>query len=199
MKGYIFALKKHDYDVHTTVFNLLKSLNIKHFTPSHHDPKPIVFHLNGQYIICRTNSKVDPIPVEGQELDVDGGDFIEGTVTLPRDIPKLIFNKEQVDEFILKHRRKPKYTESHKDVRLTDEQLPEYAEKILNKAGLEIHEIKFSDDGYRLISGRNKSIKAVDVHFKAKISDLSLFEQAWFNGIGRNKTYGFGMIRAVKV
>lgn len=199
MKGYIFALKKHDYDLHTTVFNLMKAYKIKHFTPEHPETKPLVFHLNGEYIICRTTSKVDPIPVQVQELEVEKNEVIEGTVTLPRDIPKLVMNKAQFEEFIQKKGRKPKYSETHKYMRLTDEELPDYANKLLQKSGLDVLEMKFSDNGYRLISGRNKSLKAVDVHFKATIQDITQFEQAWFNGIGRNKTYGFGMIRAIKV
>lgn len=199
MIGFIFALRKHDYDIHSTVFNLFKALKIKDFTPNHPETKPIIFHVNGDHIICRTNAQVAGIPVKEEHFDVTSGDFIEGTVTLPRDVPKLTMTKDQFDDFLKKNGRKPKYTESHKYTRLTDEQLPEYALNILVKAGLEIQEIKFSDGAYHLISGRGKSLKAVDVHFKAQIKDFPLFEQAWFNGIGRNKTYGFGMLRAIKL
>lgn len=199
MKGYIFALKKHDYDLHSTVFNLLKANGIKNFTPEYHNTQPIVFHVDGQYIICRTTSAVEKIPVQVQELDITDNDVIKGIVTLPRDLPKLLMDKNQFDEFIEKNGRKPKYSESHKYVRLADEELPEYANKLLQKSGLIVDEMKFTDNGYRLISGRNKSLKAVDVHFKATVQDLTLFEKAWFGGIGRNKTYGFGMIRAVKI
>lgn len=199
MKGFIFALRKQNYDYHSTVFNLLKSLNIKDFTPNHTDSKPLLFHVNGQYIICRTSAEVAGIPLTEQVLEVDVGDLLEGTVTLPRDTPKITMDKQQFDEFVKNKGRKPKYAESHKYTRLTDDEIPKYATKLLEKAGLDIQELKFTDGGYHLISGRGKSIKSVDIHFTVKVHDLAQFEQAWFNGIGRNKTYGFGMIRAVKL
>jgi CRISPR/Cas system endoribonuclease Cas6 (RAMP superfamily) len=41
----------------------------------------------------------------------------------------------------------------------------------------------------------NIPVQTRDISFSATVGDLELFKTAWLNGIGRDKTYGFGMIR----
>ncbi len=41
----------------------------------------------------------------------------------------------------------------------------------------------------------NIPVQTIDISFSATVGDLELFKTAWLNGIGRDKTYGFGMIR----
>lgn len=199
MKSYIFALRKQDYDLHSTVFSLFKALNIRDFTPNHPDKKTILFYANKQFIICRTNGQIDGIPLKEEFCDFKKNEMITGSITLPRDTPKSIMTKAQFDAYVEKHGRKPKYSQQVKYHRLLDEEIPEYATRLLNTAGLEIQQLKFNDGSDFAVSGRNKAIRSVDIHFDAKIVDIDAFKNAWFNGIGRNKTYGFGMLRVVKL
>lgn len=202
MQAYLIFLPQQGNDLHGTLFNAFRHFGIKDFLPDNPDRKSIVFHTNGKHIIARANAplKNNQIPFVEETLDVKEGDTIRGIVTLSRD-RQIMIPKEERLAFIKNNGRLPKTNENHKYIRMTDDDLNEYIPGLLAKAGLV--EIKFkatnSPLNYQLMSKRKKSFKTVDINFEAKVADLTIFEHAWLNGIGKTKTYGFGMIRAVAV
>lgn len=197
MKSYIFALKRQNYDIHGTVFNLLKAYNIKDFTPNNPNKKPITFYDNGDYIVCRTNAMVSNIPMQVEEVNFNEGDELEMHVNLPRVYPKSILNKQQIDEFIKEKNRKPKHSEAFQYKILSDDEVVSYATDVLQRAGLEAKDLKVFDGRFYLVTGRNKALKSAEIRFRAKVIDVKALENAWFVGVGRNKTYGFGTLRVI--
>lgn len=202
MQAYLIVLPQQGNDLHGTLFNALRQAGIKDFLPENPDRKSIVFHTNGKHIIARTNGVLEnsPIPMISETLNVNEGDRIRGVVTLSRDRQTMIAPEDRA-AFLEKHGRLPKTSENHKYIRMTDDDLSEYIPSLFAKAGLVDVQFKPSNSplSYQQMAKRKKSFKTVDINFEAKIADLVAFEQAWFNGIGKTKTYGFGMIRAVAV
>jgi hypothetical protein len=200
LDSYLFAFERNSNDIHSQVFNTLKDSKIIDFTNKAIDKKPILLFATAQQIICRTNAHVVGISTKESRLEVELDDHLKGILTIPMDLPRMVMNMEQVAEYIKEHNKKPKYNQTHKYYRMNEEQAKEYALNQLNKAGLEVLEdLRLIDVGKRQVSGTKKVIKAMDVGFRAKITDLDKLKFAWFHGVCRNKTYGFGMIRAIKV
>ena len=199
MQSYLMFLPQQGNDLHMTLFKALERSGIKDFAPDNPQRKNIVFHTNGKHIIARTSSVLDgnPIPMSKETLDVVNGSEIQAIVTLSRD-RRIMTSKEEREAFIKKHKRLPKSNENHINIRMTDDDVNAYIPTLLEKAGLSDVVFKISDSplSYQDMSKRRKSFKTMDISFTAKVTDLEAFEQAWLNGIGQVKTYGFGMIRA---
>lgn len=202
MKAALFMLPQQNNDLHSTLFNTLRELGIKDFLPSNPDRKRIVFYSNGKFIVARFSSPVEQsqIPVIEETLDVKQGSQITAIVTLNRD-RQILIPKEEREAFIAAKGRLPKSSENHKYIRMTDEDLAEYAPALLGKAGLKIIELKIAPSPITKILMKKHGLyyKPVDVSFKAEITDIEAFTKAWYEGVGRTKTYGFGMIRAVSI
>ena len=202
MKANLFFLPQRGNDLHMTLFKKFECEGIQHFLPDNPNRKTLTFHTNGKYIIGRTNTPLDsiPLPMTVEVLDVVNGSKITGNVTLSRD-RKIMTSPEERAEFISKHNRLPKSGENHRNIRMTDEQVLEYTPRLFEKAGLNIEVFNIVDSplNYQAMSKRKKNFKTMDISFTATVTDIAAFESAWLNGIGQFKTYGFGMIRAVTV
>ena len=200
MQANLFVLPQRGNDLHMTLFKQLERDGVKEFLPDNENRKSLTFHTNGKYIIARTNTSLEQhgIPMSVETLDAENGSVITGRVTLSRD-RKIMTSQEERAEFVAKHNRLPKSGENHKNIRMTDEQVTEYIPELFKKAGLNADVFKISDSplNYQAMSKRKKNFKTMDISFVATVTDIEAFEQAWFNGIGQVKTYGFGMIRAV--
>lgn len=202
MQAYLMFLPQQSNDLHMTLFKAFERAGIQDFAPDNPQRKSIVFHTNGKYIIARTREVLDgsPIPMAVETLDAVNGSEIRGIVTLSRE-RKIMTSKEERAAFIEKHNRQPKTNENHINIRMTDEDVNAYIPGLFEKAGLSdvVFKISSSPLSYQAMSKRRKNLKTMDISFTAKITDLEAFEQAWFNGIGQVKTYGFGMIRGVVI
>ena len=202
MQAFLMVLPLQSNDLHMTLFKAFERLGINDFAPGNPNKKPIIFHTDGKYIIARTDKPLENgmVPMRSETLDASHGCIISGVVTLSRE-RKVMTPKEERLAFIEKHQRLPKTNENHVNIRMTDEQVNDYIPTLFERAGLAIEEFKISESplSYQVMSKRRKSLKTMDINFRAKVEDLEAFEDAWINGIGQVKTYGFGMIRAVVV
>lgn len=202
MKASLLMLPQQNSDLHSTLFNMLRQLGIKDFLPNNVDRKRIVFHSNGKFIVARLSEPLDQavVPLIEENLDVQNSDHITAIVTLNRD-RQIMISPEERKLFQERFNRLPKSSESHKYIRMTDDDLIEYVPKLLEKAGLKVGELKITESPLPKITMKKRGFyyKPVDISFSAEIIDITAFSKAWYEGIGRTKTYGFGMIRAVKV
>lgn len=202
MKAMMFMLPQQGSDLHSTLFNKLRELRINDFCPSNPERNRIVFYSNGQFIVARCSAPINStlLPLIDENLNVEKGSRIKAIVTLNRD-RQIMCSKDERVAFIEKHGRLPKSSENHKYIRMSDIQVAEYAPIILERAGLRIIDLKVSPSPITKISMTKRGLhyKPVDVSFEAEIMDLEAFSKAWYEGVGRTKTYGFGMIRAVQI
>lgn len=202
MQANLFFIPQQGNDLHMTLFKKLEREGIQYFLPDNPNRKSLVFHTNGKYIVARTNTPLDLLsfPATTETLNAVNGSKVTGSITLSRD-RKIMTSPEERAEFFNKHKRLPKSGENHRNIRMTDEQVLEYIPQLFAKAGLEIEDFNISNSplNYQAMSKRKKNIKTMDISFTATVTDVLAFEEAWINGIGQLKTYGFGMIRAVTV
>lgn len=201
MIGYHMAIPYVDSDVHGAVFRTMASANIRDFLPDNPNRKSIVFAPFNEYIIIRSSGDIPKALAKKVTLDVTCGDSITGSVTLSRNL-QVMRSKEERMAFEKQHGRKAKNAENHDYIRLEGERLDNYLSKLFTKAGLSDFEYKegVSTRKEHAIKRSNisKPLETMEISFTAKIVDLEAFENAWLNGIGRYKTYGFGMLRVSK-
>lgn len=197
LKAYHFYIPKRDNDLHGTLFATLTLAGVVDFVP--HNPNRIKVQLatDGFNIICRASKQPNhPIASKEYVLDVNTGDTVRGIVTLSS-YKQCAFTAEETEAFKRKHNRMPKSSESHPYKMLNEEEFCELYTRLLANAGLDVtrHIVNPNPVGAFKMAKASKFFKALDVSFEAKVTDLEKLEFAWLNGIGRAKTYGFGMIR----
>lgn len=201
MIGFHMAIPYIDSDVHGAVFRTLAAAKIRDFFPDNPNRKSIVFAPFNEYIIIRSSGDVPKASAKKVTLDVVSGDSITGSVTLSRDL-QIMRSKEERMAFEKKHGRRAKNAENHEYIKLEGERLDNYLTKLFTKAGLSDFEYKegVSTRKHHLAKRGDtaKPLETMEISFTAKIVDLEAFEHAWLNGIGRYKTYGFGMLRVSK-
>lgn len=196
MKAFNFAVLQRGNDVHNTLFDTLKILKNHDFDLKNKNCSKITFCTLSDKIFVRSPIKPKGIPSREENLNVSLGTSIKGVVTLSQ-LKQCYFSKEEIMDFTVKHQREPTKTEAYPYILLEGDRLNRYIEDALCNAGLNLKKYTHVENGYRYYAKARKSFKAIDVMFEATISDLEKFEDAWFKGIGRNKTIGFGMLRVV--
>ena len=113
----------------------------------------------------------------------------------------IITGGEQVN-FIVSFHTSKRLTGSSKVIAVTDEeQRLEKLVKIAAKNGFEILSAQQVDDCSMKLKKKQNAFSLAGGLFyvQAKISDKGLFEQAFINGIGRKRNFGFGQIRDLEV
>ncbi|MBF4453925.1 hypothetical protein IRT38_00655 (plasmid) [Acinetobacter sp. SK-43] len=196
MKAFNFAFKQAGPDLHTTLFNNLKRLNNHDFDLKNENRAKLVFHSINERIMVRSAIKPSGITSIEETLDVEQGNRIKGTVTLSQ-IKQCYLSKDEIANFIKEKGREPNNKEIYPYLLMTGERLDQYIVTLFAKSGMNLEKFIHIENGSRYFKKTDTSFKAIDVVFEAKITDIQLFEKAWYNGIGRYKTMGFGMLRVI--
>lgn len=188
---------KKKRDLHNTLFQALETFNNTDFIPGNPENNKIIFaHSKGQ---IHTRSKVKPtnLPSAEEIIDIEIDKKITAKVTLSN-YKQCAFSSAEIQNFVDKNGRLPKYSESHAYKTLNTNEFETYVIYLLTRAGLKdisLKQIRRHPLSSFLFEKRNISFPAYDVYFTASIQELDAFQNAWLNGIGRAKTYGFGMIQ----
>ncbi|EOZ8645473.1 hypothetical protein ACQWTT_001224 [Acinetobacter baumannii] len=196
MKAYNFAFKQVGQDLHSTLFNNLKRLQNHDFDLKNENRAKLIFHSVNERIMVRSPIKPSGIDSIEENLNVEKGSKIKGVVTLSQ-IKQCYLSKEEIANFIKEKGREPKGKEIYPYILMTGERLDQYIINLFEKAGMLLDKFIHIENGSRYFRKTDTSFKAIDVIFEASITDLDAFEKAWYTGIGRYKTMGFGMLRVV--
>ncbi|WP_436659651.1 hypothetical protein [Acinetobacter sp. P1(2025)] len=195
----LFAIRKTSSDLHTKVFDTLRNAGIAEF--SKEGGQKIIFASKEERIVARVACELPSVKTIREELDVAKGSRIKFLLTLPTEVVRA-YPSERNREFMRLNNRMPSYRESHTTV-FYEADSPEYKEYVLGLLGrngltdISIDSLLYHAPVY--VSKKNRVVHCCDVVATATISDFEVFSTAWFNGVGRLKTYGFGMIRAVAI
>lgn len=197
MKAYSFAFPQRGPDLHKALFNQLKEKNNHDFDQKNENRAKLIFHGIENRIMARSAIKPQGLISKEEILNVEQGSKIKGYVTLSR-MKQSYLSKSEIDSFTQEKGREPSKKELYPYINLEGDRLEEYLSNLFIKAGLQMDHFIDLDNGQIHFSKTKTTFKAMDIVFEATITDLSEFEHAWFNGIGRYKTMGFGMLRVVK-
>lgn len=179
----------HITDLHSYVFvQLFSKNNVKCF-----HKKKVLYFTNGDYIFIRTTvvDELITMAVETAKISMDKKIIAKVIVPLNRSIA---FNAEENMEFQRTHNRLPQGNEGKRRMNLTVDEAKMFTTKALEKAGVKNIEY-LSCSPAPLLKISSIDVQTVDLEFSCDLVDPILFNQHWLNGIGRDKVYGFGMIR----
>lgn len=145
------------------------------------------------YIYARLNSKPDTLHFKESSFELKPLDQVQIVVNFPAVYERRrSFKKNENGEYEVLPR---KY--------LSDIEKLEYATRMLSNTGIEFDHIEFTDNDNRTIYFRkNKqtlTLLSYEVRIVATVVDPQLLLTAYQNGIGRRKTWGFGMLRIEKL
>lgn len=180
LSAYKFAINRNSPDAHGQLFQFFKDKNIVDFTEN-----KLVFIASESFILVRCSKEIVGIPSVNEVVELN--DKIKGNVLLSTLVQKRFYSNG---------------SSTQKYVNLSENKtwLNEHITNLLEKAGLK--NIKFT---YSRSSGvlalqkiRKTLLPVIDVEFEADIENASLLEKSWLNGIGRQKTYGLGMLRVMR-
>lgn len=197
LKAYNFFIPKRDNDLHGTLFSTLTLAGVKDFVPTNPNRSKVQLATDGLNIICRASKEPNfPILSKPEVLNIECGNTVRGLVTLSN-YKQCCFTADETAKFKAKHNRLPTSTEAHPYKILNDQEFENLYTHLLERAGLKIsrHVVNQNPAGVLKMAKVKKVFKALDVAFEADVTDLEKLEFAWHNGIGRAKTFGFGMIR----
>ncbi|HFG7030432.1 TPA: type I-E CRISPR-associated protein Cas6/Cse3/CasE [Acinetobacter baumannii] len=87
---------------------------------------------------------------------------------------------------------------------LSNSEKLEYAKNILEcKGGVLLESIALTENDNRTVHfrkrGKSISLLSYEVRVIASVKDIKLFKNAFYNGLGKRKTWGFGMLRVEKL
>ena len=153
----------------------------------------VIFFTDGKHIYLRTCVSDVKIPMAKEYIEFSHGQQITGKIMVPLN-RECSFNRQEIEEYISVHGEKPKGNSGKKRKNLTADEAAEFTKNALSSKGLLDVTIIEQQCGPQL-SILNIPVQTRDISFSATVGDLVLFKTAWLNGIGRDKTYGFGMIR----
>lgn len=176
-------------DIYKYVFQkMLKKNRVNTFYSS-----KIIYFTNGQHICIRTLASDELIPMATESYDLTLGQTISGQVMVPLN-RECSFTAKENEEYIAEHGVPPKGNSGKKRRNLTSDEAIDFITTALLNKGLSDLEITDYTSGPQ-INIMNFTVDTIDIAFTAKATDLELFQTAWLHGVGRDKTYGFGMIR----
>lgn len=169
-------------------FKMLKKNKVDTFYSS-----KIIYFTNGQHICVRTLASDEFIPMAIESHDLTLGQAISGRVMVPLN-RECSFNAQEIEEYIAEHGAPPKGNSGKKRKNLTVDEAIGFIQTALLNKGLSDLNIINHDIGPK-INIMKFTVDTIDIVFTAKVTDLEVFQTAWLQGVGRDKAYGFGMIR----
>ena len=149
---------------------------------------------NGDYLIGRSSVKIHHPSIQPMEVNIDVNEPICISIILPADKivrpPKLKY-EAQSNTTRTKSYVRP-YTKTELEQNIIDTALS----CGLNTGGYQ-YEIFGGNDIRVLHKRQNLTVfkKSVLVIYSGYVHDLTLFNQAWNFGVGKQRVYGFGMLR----
>lgn len=168
--GHLFAaLKKHQICVEST------------------DSQRLQFIAFGQIILAESPVEMAGIPNVKIETEINQGDVVKMAVVLSR--VQRVYRKNLDTGLVY-----PTFVSlSTQDERVS------FFKEMLIKNGFAVSQIDVykEDDRFIVKDGKEKAIKCSEVVFTAKVADLDKVVKAVNCGIGREKTYGLGMLRFI--
>lgn len=166
--GHLFgALKKHQIRVQST------------------DSQRLQFVAFGQVILAESPVEMVGIPNVKIETEINQGDVVKMAVILSR--VQRVYQKDLTTGHVC-----PTFV----SLSTQDERISFY-KKMLIKNGFDVSQINVyqEDDRFIVKGGTEKAIPCSEVVFTAKVADLDKVAKVINCGIGREKTYGLGMLR----
>lgn len=169
-------------DDHGHLFEALKKHQIRIESTDKHRLQFVAF---GQIILAESPVEMVGIPNVKIETEINQGDVVKMSVILSR--VQRVYQKN-----LSTGRVYPTFVSLSKQ----DERISFY-KNILIKNGFDVSQINVYKDDDRFIvkDGAEKAIPCSEVVFTAKIANLNKVVKALNCGIGREKTYGLGMLR----
>lgn len=182
--SYNFVLPRHPkMDDHSHLFRVLKSNGIHKQST---DDFRIQFVTKQGYIFCRSPLELPNIPSKVQAHQFEPNQTIQLAVVMS--------NKQR------HYRFENGLTKEFSRTLVSPIEISEYFTKFFKKHGLEISALESKNAPSQFVNPLKKpsfTISCLDLVFTAKIVDLNLFLKAWTVGVGRQKTYGLGMLRVI--
>lgn len=145
------------------------------------------------YIFARLNCKPNTLHYKESNFELKPLDQVEIVVNFPAVYERRrSFKKNELGEYEVLPR---KY--------LSDIEKLEYATRMLSTTGIEFDKVEFTENENRTIYFRKNrqtlTLLSYEVRVTATVTDPQLLLTAYQNGIGRRKTWGFGMLRIEKL
>lgn len=145
------------------------------------------------YIFARLNCKPNTLHYKESSFELKPLDKVEIVVNFPAVYERRrSLKKNDLGEYEVLPR---KY--------LSDIEKLEYATRMLSTAGIEFDNVEFTENENRTIYFRKNrktlTLLSYEVRVTATVTDPQLLLTAYQNGIGRRKTWGFGMLRIQKL
>lgn len=145
------------------------------------------------YIFARLNCKPNTLHYKESNFELKHLDQVEIVVNFPAVYERRrSFKKNEAGEYEVLPR---KY--------LSDIEKLEYATRMLSTTGIEFDQVEFTENENRTIYFRKNrqtlTLLSYEVRVTATVTDPQLLLTAYQNGIGRRKTWGFGMLRIEKL
>lgn len=145
------------------------------------------------YIFARLNCKPNTLHYKESSFELKPLDQVEIVVNFPAVYERRrSFKKNELGEYGVLPR---KY--------LSDIEKLEYATRMLSTTGIEFDKVEFTENENRTIYFRKNrqtlTLLSYEVRVIATVTDPQLLLTAYQNGIGRRKTWGFGMLRIEKL
>lgn len=179
----------HINDLHSYLFVQLFSKNkVNCF-----QKKKVIYFTNGDYIFIRTQVSDEYISmaVETAKICLSKKIVAKVMVALNRSVA---LNIAEIEEYRNKNNCLPTGKHGKRRMNLSVDEAKMFTTKALENAGVQNIDYLSNTSGPRLkICGFD--VDTVDLEFSCDLVDPELFKEAWLNGIGRDKIYGFGMIR----
>lgn len=145
------------------------------------------------YIFARLNCKPNTLHYKESSFELKPLDQVEIVINFPAVYERRrSFKKNELGEYEVLPR---KY--------LSDIEKLEYATRMLSTTGIEFDKVEFTENENRTIYFRKNrqtlTLLSYEVRVTATVTDPQLLLTAYQNGIGRRKTWGFGMLRIEKL
>lgn len=175
LKSWLIAIPQQGNTAHMQLFTKLKA--DKQDWSSREGNRLVQFVVINGIIIARVNQMPIEIPSVEYKIEVKNKQKVKLVIRWMRN----------------NNKRKPPYTVTPQ----SDEKIMQSVSESLQQNGVNVESIDVVDVTPEIMFAKNKYIKlpAVDVGVIGEIQDVNKFAQAWYRGLGRYKTYGFGMIR----
>lgn len=145
------------------------------------------------YIFARLNSRPNTLHYKESKFTLKPDDQVQIVVNFPAVYERRqSIKKNELGEYEVLPR---KY--------LSDIEKMEYAHRMLSTAGIEFEKIEFTENENRTVNFRkNKTVLTLlsfEVRVNAKVLNPEVLLEAFQSGLGRRKTWGFGMLRIEKL
>lgn len=177
--AYTFALPRKQAYAHGQLFQFLKDKGIPDYNQGH----KLIFVASESFILIRAAHLADGIPAKEEVVELKNK--VKGQVLLASLVQKRFFKEGESSQ------------QKHINMLEHPEWFNEHILNLFKKSGLK--NIKYdyvvSTPVYAVQKFKRCSIPTVIVDFTAEIENPDLLNAAWLNGIGRQKTYGLGMLR----